>query len=371
MHEAERRRNEFVCVEHVLWAMLDDTQSRDILSACGADLDMLRGELEKFFDTLDTVPAVVDYQIEQTIALTRILRRAAIHVQSSGKTEIGPGDILAAMYREPESQAVYLLKGQEISRLDVLDYISHGVSKEDEDSPFASMGDGDGDGGPEDGHSKGKKSQDPLKAYTTLLNQRARDGKLDPLVGRDEELKRTIHVLCRRRKNNPIFVGEPGVGKTAIAEGLAQKIEDGDVPEVLEDAQIYSLDMGALIGGTKFRGEFEQRLKAVIEAITSDSKRILFIDEIHTIVGAGAVSGGTLDASNILKPALGSGELRCMGSTTYKEFQGVFAKDRALARRFQKIDINEPSVAETVKILKGLKDRYEEHHGITYTTSAL
>ena len=365
VREAERRRHELVCIEHILWAMLHDNRGSEILGSCGADMDKLREDLQSYLSALNQVPEGRELRIEQTLAVTRILRRAAIHVQSSGKSEIDAGDVLAAMYREPESHAVFLLKQQGISRLDILDYISHGVPKIEPLDPESV-------GGDEDDESEGpSKSADPLAAFTVNLNTRASEGKLDPLIGRKEEIKRTLHVLCRRRKNNPIFVGEPGVGKTAIAEGLAQAIVEADVPEILRDAEIFALDMGALIAGTKFRGEFEQRLKAVIKAITDVPNRILFIDEIHTIIGAGAVSGGTLDASNILKPALANGELRCLGSTTYKEFKGVFEKDRALARRFQKIDVKEPSVDETIKILHGLKKNYEDHHGVAFTASAL
>lgn len=366
--EASHRRHELVCVEHILWAMLDDAVGQEILVACGADLDKLRADLESYLAALNQLPEGAELSVEQTVAVTRILRRAAIHVQSSGKGEISAGDILAAMYREPESHAVYLLKRQEISRLDILDYISHGVTKDsaarDEDILEPAEGEAEEGGGQ-------RQRQSPLAAYTTDLNAKAAAGKLDPLIGRDAEIRRTVHVLCRRRKNNPIYVGEPGVGKTAIAEGLALAVHEGNVPDILKEAQVYALDMGALIAGTKFRGEFEQRLKAVVHEISDNPNNILFIDEIHTIIGAGATSGGTLDASNILKPALANGELRCIGSTTFKEYKGVFEKDRALARRFQKIDVREPTVAETVKILKGLKTRYEEHHGVTYTMSAL
>jgi ATP-dependent Clp protease ATP-binding subunit ClpA len=362
VQDARLRRHELVCVEHVLRAMLDDPFAADILQSCGADLDELRVELDEYLEELDQLPEGTEVEAEQTVALMRVLQRAAIHVQSSQKKEIDGGDILAAMYREPESHAVFLLKKQGITRLDILDYISHGVSKglfehampgEDED----------------EGLSAGR--ADPLEAFTTNLVDQARAGKLDPLIGRTAEIKRTLHVLSRRRKNNPIFVGEAGVGKTAMAEGLALAIAAGEVPDLLKDAEIYSLDLGALIAGTKYRGEFEQRLKAVIASMSELPNRILFIDEIHTIIGAGSVSGGTLDASNILKPALANGELRCMGSTAFEEFKRVFEKDRALARRFQKIEIREPTVNETVKILNGLKKHYEDHHGVSYSSSAL
>jgi len=364
--DARRRRHELLCLEHVLLAMLEDPVAADILRACGADLEALRHDLEAHLEGMDQVPPEAPVEVEQTVALTRVLQRAALHVQSSGKEGIEAGDILAAMFQEPDSFAVYLLKRQGITRLDVLEYISHGVSKdvwepdeewetaeEEDDVPFQS------------------KHPDPLQSFTTNLVAQAAAGKLDPLIGRAAELRRTMHVLCRRRKNNPVFVGESGVGKTAMAEGLALAIHSGDVPEVLANAEIFALDLGALIAGTKFRGEFEQRLKAVINAILSEPNRILFIDEIHTIIGAGSVSGGTLDASNILKPALASGQMRCIGSTTYEDFKRVFEKDRALARRFQRIELAEPSVAETVRILAGLKKYYEAFHGVTYSVPAL
>jgi ATP-dependent Clp protease ATP-binding subunit ClpA len=365
VHDARSRRHEFVGLEHVLRAMLDDSFAVEILNACGADLEKLREELEAFLDGLDKVPEGVDADVDQTVALTRVLQRAAIHVQSSGKKEIDAGDILAAMYREPESQAAYLLKQEGITRLDILDYISHGVKKD-----VFETAEGFPDDEDEFGGGRGA-AADPLAAFTTNLVELAAVGKLDPLIGRADEIQRCMHVLCRRRKNNPVFVGEVGVGKTAMAEGLAQKIEKGEVPELLQDAEIYALDLGALIAGTKFRGEFEARLKAVIQSVRDKPNGILFIDEIHTIIGAGQVSGGTLDASGILKPALATGEMRCMGSTTFEEFKRVFEKDRALARRFQRIEIKEPSVADTVKILHGLKKYYQEHHQVTYTGPAL
>jgi ATP-dependent Clp protease ATP-binding subunit ClpA len=368
VREAEKRRHELVCLEHLLYAMCADERATDILRNCGADIGILKSELEEYLKTVTPVPEGEKLELEQTLAVTRVLRRAAIHVQSAGKKEIDAGDVLAAMFHEPDSHAVYILKKQGVTRLDVLDYISHGVSKlsEGEESGDPSLGEGD-----EESPAESRPRRDPLESFAINLVAKAAAGKIDPLIGRELELTRTIHVLCRRRKNNPVFVGEPGVGKTAIAEGLALAIYNGKVPELLRDAEIYALDMGALIAGTKFRGEFEQRLKAVIKAITEKPNAILFIDEIHTIVGAGAVSGGTLDASNILKPALAAGELRCIGSTTYKEFQGAFERDRALARRFQKIEIKEPSVEETVLILRGLKGQYEAHHGVTYAASAV
>lgn len=363
VREAEARRHDLVCLEHILLAMLEDGQIIDILRHCGADLAQLKLGLQEHLASMQTVPEGIKLELEQTVAVTRVLRRAAIHVQSAGKKEIDVADVLAAMYREQDSHAVYLLQRQGIHRLDVIEYISHGPDKTRSD--FGAVEDGEAD-------TESKRVQrDPLKAYAINLMEKAVANKIDPLIGRAQELQRAMHVLCRRRKNNPIFVGEPGVGKTALAEGLALAIHKKEVPDILIDAEIFTLDMGMLIAGTKFRGEFEQRLKAVIAAIIERPRAILFIDEIHTIVGAGAVSGGTLDASNILKPALASGELRCMGSTTYKEYQATFEQDRALARRFQKIDIQEPSVHESVQILRGLKSAYESHHGVSYTKRAL
>lgn len=367
VREAERRRHDLVCLEHILYAMLQDKRAQEVLRGCGADLEGLKKQLENYLDSMQTVPEGAKLELEQTVAVTRVLRRAHIHVQSAGKKELDAGDVLAAMYREQDSHAIFLLQEQGISRLDVLDYISHGVSKVGSDA--ATVGDSEEAEG-EGGESK-KGKGDPLVAFTVDLVAKATEGKIDPLIGRSEELQRTIHVLCRRRKNNPVYVGEPGVGKTAIAEGLALAIHDKKVPELLHDAEVFALDMGSLIAGTKFRGEFEQRLKAVIGAIKDRPNAILFIDEIHTIVGAGAVSGGTLDASNILKPALASGELRCIGSTTYKEYQGVFERDRALARRFQKIEVKEPTVPETIQILRGLQKSYESHHSVVYTKKAV
>lgn len=363
VREAEARRHDLVCLEHILLAMLEDAQVVDILRHCGADLAQLKDGLQKHLASMQTVPEGIKLELEQTVAVTRVLRRAAIHVQSAGKKEIDVADVLAAMYREQDSHAVYLLQHQGIHRLDVIEYISHGPDKAMPD--LSSTDDAETE-------SENKRVQrDPLKAYTVNLMDKAIANKIDPLIGRAQELQRAMHVLCRRRKNNPIFVGEPGVGKTALAEGLALAIHQKQVPDVLLDAEIFALDMGGLIAGTKFRGEFEQRLKAVIAAIIERPRAILFIDEIHTIVGAGAVSGGTLDASNILKPALASGELRCMGSTTYKEYQATFEQDRALARRFQKIEIHEPSVHESIQILRGLKSAYESHHGVSYSMRAL
>jgi len=361
--EAKRRRHELVSLEHLLLALLEDEQGREILASCCSDSELLRHELEEYLGEQEQLPEGRQAGAEQTIALGRVLQRAALHVQAAEKREIEAGDILAAMFYEPESYAVYLLKQLGITRLDILDYISHGGVDEEYELP------GDED---ELEEREGARTRlDPLAAFTTELVGLAAEGKLDPLIGRANELQRAMQVLCRRRKNNPVFVGESGVGKTAMAEGLALAIHAKKVPELLADARIYALDMGSLIAGTKYRGEFEQRLKAVISAIISEPNRILFIDEIHTIIGAGAVSGGTLDASSLLKPALASGELRCIGSTTFADFKRVFSKDRALARRFQKVEIAEPSVAETVRILNGLKRYYEEYHNVAYTAGAL
>ena len=360
VEDARKRRHELLTLEHVLLAILDDGRGTEILTACGAAPETLASELREHLAELPRAPEGQEPDVAQTVALTRVLQRAAIHAQSSEKGEIDAGDVLAAMFREPESYAVYLLKTQGVTRLGILEYISHGVGKEAWETA-----------GPAGESGDQQPIEDPLAEFTTPLVRRAAEGKLDPLIGREAELQRTMQVLCRRRKNNPIFVGEAGVGKTAMAEGLAQAIHRGDVPDLLEGMEIYSLDMGAIIAGTKYRGQFEKRLKAVINALLAEPNRILFIDEIHTIVGAGATSGGTLDASSLLKPALASGELRCMGSSTFDEYKNVFEKDRALARRFQKIEIREPTVGETVKILRGLKKHYEDFHGVGFTLSAL
>jgi ATP-dependent Clp protease ATP-binding subunit ClpA len=366
LEEARRRRHEYLMIEHVLYAMTVERVGSMLLKACGADPAKLAKELEKFFKDVEQV-STKNHEPEQTPAFRRVLQRAAAHVQSSGRQQIEPGDILAAIYREPSSHAAFLLEQQGVTRLDVLNFISHGIAKDDagresEAEGVQPMGDDD---------EPAPAPRDPLKAFTTNLNERAAEGKIDPLIGRAAELQRTVQVLCRRRRNNPIYVGEPGVGKTAIAEGLALSIHEGRVPEALKNAVIYSLDMGALLAGTKFRGQFEERLKGVISAIKKLPNAILFIDEIHTIVGAGATSGGSMDASNLLKPALAAGDLRCIGSTTFKEYKASFERDRALERRFQKIDVNEPTVPETVLILKGLRERYEKHHDVKYTDEAL
>jgi ATP-dependent Clp protease ATP-binding subunit ClpA len=368
VQEALRRRHDLVSLEHVLFALTGDPKGVEILGHSGADVGELRGELEAYLEDMEEVPGGDEFELEQTVAVTRVLQRAAAHVHGSGKGEIDAGDVLAAMYQEDESVAVMLLQGQGVERVDVLNYISHGVSKAPQRKPSGDEDSDEESGGGEESASPGG---DPLAAFTTDLVARAAAGGIDPLIGRTAELERTVQVLCRRRKNNPIFVGEAGVGKTAMAEGLALAIQRGEVPDVLAGAEIFALDMGAVIAGTKYRGEFEQRLKAVIEAVAAKDKGILFIDEIHTVVGAGSVSGGSMDASNLLKPALANGDIRCIGSTTYKEYQNALERDRALARRFQKIEIREPSVPETVSILKGLKGHYEQHHNVRYSDRAL
>ncbi len=361
--DARRRRHEYVTLEHLLHAMTKDKVASEVLLACGADLEKLEKDLEDYLArTLESLGTSQDP--EQTAAFQRVLQRAAWHVQGSGRTELNAGDVLVAITRERGSHAVYLLEKQGVRRLDILQYISHGIGK------------GEGDGGEEPGEEQGDEGgprpvRDPFKTFTVNLVDRAAQGLIDPLIGREPEIERTIQVLCRRRKNNPVFVGDPGVGKTAIVEGLALRIHQKKVPAVLEKAAIFLLDMGALLAGTKFRGEFEQRLKGVIAGAKKTPHAILFIDEIHTIVGAGATTGSSMDASNLLKPALASGELRCIGSTTYQDYKATFERDHALARRFQKIEVGEPSVEDTVKILRGLKRVYEEHHGVEYTPRAL
>ena len=366
-NEAVNRRHEFLTLEHLLLALLQDQTGIDVIINCGGELDLLRRDLEEFFkEKMDVVARVGEHIPEQTAAFERVVDRAIMQAQASAQENIDAGNILASLFEEQHSHARYLLEKQGITKLDVLNYISHGVSKLDTDGePMPHDGDDD------DEEGEARQVRDPLKAFTTNLVARAAEGKIDPLIGRQMELERTIQVLCRRRKNNPLYIGDPGVGKTAIAEGLAYKIHHGEVPEVLKDAEVYALDMGALLAGTRYRGEFEQRLKAVINALQKKESVILFIDEIHTIVGAGAVSGGSMDASNILKPALASGELRCIGSTTYTEYKASFERDRALARRFQTIEIAQPSVEDTYQILQGLKSYYEEHHGVKYGDDAL
>jgi ATP-dependent Clp protease ATP-binding subunit ClpA len=356
VREAKKRRHEYVCLEHVLFAILHDSTGIDIVESCGGDVEALKKNLEEYFNTrLEIMPEVRDYVLQQTVGFQRVIQRAVSHARSAEKNEINVGDVLAAMFQEQDSHAVYYLTREGVTRLAVLQHISHEIGSVDDNRERPEQAPEQQPGGDE-----AQKKVNPLKAFT-----------IDPLIGRDAEVERAIHVLCRRRKNNPVFVGDPGVGKTAIAEGIAQRISDGTAPEILKDARIFALDMGAVIAGTKFRGDFEQRLKKLIMALQKVPNGILFIDEIHTIVGAGATSSGSLDASNILKPALTSGSIRCIGSTTYEEFKSHFEKDRALARRFEKIEIAEPSIPEAVEILKGLKGCYEEHHHVVYSDEAL
>ncbi len=373
VNEARRRRHEFLCIEHVLYALLHDPDVAEIVRQCGGDVVDLKSELEKFFDEkLEALPDRAEVTPQQTLGFQRVIQRAAAHVQSAGKDEILGRNVLVSIFREPDCHAAYLLEQQGISRLDVLSYISHGVSKIAEE-PTAVETDVESEDDEDDSESEGggKPRKDPLSLFAVDLVARAAAGKIDPLIGREEELHRTARVLCRRRKNNPVFVGEAGVGKTALAEGLALQIHLGKVPALLKDSKVYALDMGALLAGTRFRGDFEQRLKAVMAALRKQKGAILFIDEIHTLVGAGATSGGSLDASNILKPVLASGELKCIGATTYHDYKSYFERDRALARRFQKIEVREPTPDETHEILKGLKSHYESHHGVSYTRDAL
>ncbi len=359
--EARDKHHEFMTVEHLLLALLDSPSAGPILNACGADIDTLRFELADFLDSnIPQLPQDEEAETQPTLGFQRVIQRAVFQVQSSEQGEATGANALVAIFNEKESQAVYLLNQQGVTRLDVVNYIAHGVRKdEDETEETAAAGEGSGE------------EASPLESFATNLNEMARRGRIDPLIGRKEEVERTIQVLCRRRKNNPLFVGEAGVGKTALAEGLAKRIVDGEVPEVLAESTIYSLDLGALLAGTKYRGDFEKRLKAVLAQLKREEGAVLFIDEIHTIIGAGSASGGAMDASNLIKPVLASGDLKCIGSTTYQEYRGIFEKDHALARRFQKIDVPEPSVSETIQILEGLKSRFEEHHGIKYTRPAL
>ncbi|HYK05801.1 MAG TPA: ATP-dependent Clp protease ATP-binding subunit ClpA [Thermoanaerobaculia bacterium] len=360
VNEAIRRRHEYVTLEHLLFALLHDRTVNDVVRACGGNVEALKKQLDEFIDRTYEQLEEDDLQPTLTTMLQRVIQYAQLHAQSSGRKEVDTGEMLAALYQAEKSQAVFLLRSQGVEKLDVLTYLSHGIPKEKQgDGPFPTPGEEE------------PAPKDPLQTYAVNLLERAKAGEIDPVIGRANELERTIQILCRRRKNNPLYVGEPGVGKTAIAEGLALKIQLGDVPAVLKNAEVWSLEMGSLLAGTKYRGEFEQRLKAVIAALTEKKDAILFIDEIHTIVGAGAVSGGTMDASNMLKPAIASGKLRVIGSTTYGEYKASFERDRALARRFQKIEVGEPTVEETVEILRGLKSYYEQHHGVTFTDEAL
>ena len=364
--QARESRHEFMTVEHLLLALLDNPSAAGVLRVCGADLGKLAEELRKVInESVPVLPVEDSRDTQPTLGFQRVLQRAVYHVQSSGRKEVTGANVLVAIFGEKDSHAVYYLNQQEITRLDVVNYISHGVARIGQEAPRAAPEAG------RDGEPIEEKASNPLDEFTSNLNELAREGRIDPLIGRADEIERTIQVLCRRRKNNPLYVGEAGVGKTALAEGLAKRIVDGEVPPVLKDATIYALDLGALVAGTKYRGDFEKRLKGVLAQLRKEEGAILFIDEIHTIIGAGSASGGTMDASNLIKPALSKGELRCIGSTTFEEYRGVFEKDHALARRFQKIDVVEPSVSEAVQILEGLKSRFEEHHKVEYSGEAL
>jgi ATP-dependent Clp protease ATP-binding subunit ClpA len=371
--EARQQRHEFITVEHLLLALLDNPSAAEVLRACAANIDDLRKSLANFIkDNTPQVAGTEDVDTQPTLGFQRVIQRAIMHVQStgSGKKEVTGANVLVAIFGEKDSHAVYYLHQQGVTRLDVVNFIAHGIKKSDPpDAGKPSEGSGEAEEG--SAAEKGDSKASPLEQYTQNLNQAAKDGKIDPLIGREYEVERVIQILCRRRKNNPLLVGEAGVGKTAIAEGLAWRIVQKDVPEILAEANVYSLDMGALLAGTKYRGDFEQRLKGVLKSLKDKPNAILFIDEIHTLIGAGAASGGTLDASNLLKPALSSGQLKCIGATTFTEYRGIFEKDAALSRRFQKVDVVEPSVAETIEILKGLKSRFEEHHNVKYANAAL
>ena len=371
---ASERRHEYATLEHLLLGLADDTDAATVLRACGVDLDKLRQELSEFLDKdLPGLATERPGDPKPTAGFQRVVQRAAIHVQSSGREEVTGANVLVALFSERESHAVYFLQLQDMTRLDAVNFISHGIAKApgrpNNRPPAAEKPEATGEGEREE--KPGRRNQDALSTYCVNLNKKATNGKIDPLIGRETEIERTIQILCRRTKNNPLYVGDPGVGKTAIAEGLAKRIVEGDVPEVLLKSTIFSLDMGALLAGTRYRGDFEERLKAVVTELEAQPNAVLFIDEIHTVIGAGATSGGAMDASNLLKPALAAGTLRCVGSTTYKEYRNYFEKDRALVRRFQKIDVNEPSVEDTVKILRGLKTNYEKHHKVRYTEEAI
>ena len=368
--EARQQRHEFITVEHLLLALVDNPSAAEVLRACSANLDELRKNLTQFIkENTPTVGGTDEVDTQPTLGFQRVIQRAIMHVQSSGngKKEVTGANVLVAIFGEKDSHAVYYLHQQGVTRLDVVNFIAHGIRKSEPPEPAKSSDGSAADGDKEESESKAS----PLEQYTQNLNNLAREGRIDPLIGRELEVERVIQVLCRRRKNNPLLVGEAGVGKTAIAEGLAWRITQGDVPEVLTDATVYALDMGALLAGTKYRGDFEQRLKSVLKQLKDEPGSVLFIDEIHTLIGAGAASGGTLDASNLLKPALSSGQLRCIGATTFTEYRGIFEKDAALSRRFQKVEVVEPSVEQTIEILKGLKSRFEEHHSVKYALGAL
>jgi ATP-dependent Clp protease ATP-binding subunit ClpA len=363
--EARQKRHEFITVEHLLLALLDNPTAAEVLRACGANMDELRKQLTQHVgEQTPRIPSDREVDTQPTLGFQRVIQRAILHVQSSGKKEVTGANVLVAIFGEKDSHAVYFLQQQGITRLDVVNYISHGITKTPQQASAKAEQEAEQE-------SEAQTSNSPLDNYTQNLNAFALSGKIDPLIGRDRELERVIQTLCRRRKNNPLLVGEAGVGKTAIAEGLARRIVEGSVPELLAKCTVYALDMGALLAGTKYRGDFEQRLKAVLKQLVDNPQAILFIDEIHTVIGAGAASGGTLDASNLLKPVLSTGQLKCIGATTYIEYRGVFEKDHALSRRFQKIDVVEPSIEETVEILKGLKTRFEAHHSVRYTANAL
>ncbi|WIT11653.1 ATP-dependent Clp protease ATP-binding subunit ClpA [Paucibacter sediminis] len=372
--EARQQRHEFITVEHLLMALLDNPSAAEVLRACSANIDDLRKSLAQFIkDNTPTVGGSDEVDTQPTLGFQRVIQRAIMHVQStgSGKKEVTGANVLVAIFGEKDSHAVYYLHQQGVTRLDVVNYIAHGIKKSEPPEPPKGQEGGGGEAEREETDAGGGGKGSPLEQFTQNLNQLAKDGKIDPLIGREHEVERVVQVLCRRRKNNPLLVGEAGVGKTAIAEGLAWRITEGDVPDVLGEAVVYSLDMGALLAGTKYRGDFEQRLKAVLKQLKDQPNAILFIDEIHTLIGAGAASGGTLDASNLLKPALSSGAMKCIGATTFNEYRGIFEKDAALSRRFQKVDVVEPSVEQTVEILKGLKSRFEEHHSVKYALGAL
>ncbi len=368
--EARQQRHEFITVEHLLMALLDNPSAAEVLRACSANVEDLRKSLVQFIkENTPTVGGTEEVDTQPTLGFQRVIQRAIMHVQStgSGKKEVTGANVLVAIFGEKDSHAVYYLHQQGVTRLDVVNFIAHGIKKSDPPEPAKSSDGSGGEAEKEDGDGKGS----PLDQFTQNLNQQARDGKIDPLIGRELEVERVIQILCRRRKNNPLLVGEAGVGKTAIAEGLAWRITQNEVPEILANATVYALDMGALLAGTKYRGDFEQRLKGVLKSLKEMPNAVLFIDEIHTLIGAGAASGGTLDASNLLKPALSSGAMKCIGATTFTEYRGIFEKDAALSRRFQKVDVTEPSVEQTVEILKGLKSRFEEHHSVKYAVGAL
>ena len=369
--EARQQRHEFITVEHLLQALLDNPSAAEVLKACSANIDDLRKSLANFIkDNTPQVAGTEDVDTQPTLGFQRVIQRAIMHVQStgSGKKEVTGANVLVAIFGEKDSHAVYYLHQQGVTRLDVVNFIAHGIKKSDPPEPTKSS---EAQSESEEGTAEKNEKASPLEQYTQNLNQFAKDGKIDPLIGREYEVERVIQILCRRRKNNPLLVGEAGVGKTAIAEGLAWRITQKDVPEILADSVVYSLDMGALLAGTKYRGDFEQRLKGVLKSLKDKPNAVLFIDEIHTLIGAGAASGGTLDASNLLKPGLSSGALKCIGATTFTEYRGIFEKDAALSRRFQKVDVVEPTIEQTVDILKGLKSRFEEHHNVKYAVAAL